>query len=420
MFAAKENIAKSNAGFHNLPTAFFQPKLSINQPTDVYEQEADAMADKAMRMVDADHTKQQFFKPTLTPVQRKCKDCEEEEKLQRKENSESKVQGNNELDNYVGYLSSSGHGLPGNVRQFFEPRFGNDFSNVRIHTDSVAAKSAQSINALAYTTGNNIVFNSGQYSPDSDSGKKLLAHELTHVVQQKGGADKSVQRDTIAKGKGYDPDQTIVNDKDMPNAIELMIEASPTLKPYLDPKAPNIDDKGAFKVKIGYANLLIAYKDCYGHEYSGDGEIGGFYCRKDGNIYMVAGQNKERTSTLGDAVHESIHKKSKYTLGPKFTDYINEGVTQYFADRVLNDQGLPDYKGHKYQDQLACAKDLISVAGIDEVAKEYFQGKSNLATVLHDKFSAELAAAHFNTVISFLHPSPQTFCKMLNEKSKNP
>ncbi len=69
---------------------------------------------------------------------------------------------------------------------------------MKIHTGEVAAKSAQSINALAYTTGNNIVFNAGQYAPESDSGKRLLAHELTHVVQQGGGVQaKTVQRDSI-------------------------------------------------------------------------------------------------------------------------------------------------------------------------------------------------------------------------------
>ncbi len=415
MFAAKENIAKSNAGFNNRHSGFFQPKLSINQPNDVYEQEADAMADKVMRMPDTENNQHGFFSPAITSISRKCQHCEKE-RMHHKEGPEANIRDNTELDNYVGSLSSSGQAMSESIRQFFEPRFGRAFSDVKVHTDSMAAKSTQSINAFAYTTGSDIVFNSGQYSPDSENGKRLIAHELTHVVQQKGGADKSVQRDTIAKDKGYDPD-TIVNSKDMPNAIELMIESSATLKPYLDPKAPKIDDKGKFKVKIGYANLLAAYNDCYGHEYGGDGDIGGFYCRKDGNIYVVAGSGKERSSTLGDAVHESVHKKSKYTLASKFTDFINEGVTQYFADRVLNDQGLPDYKGHTYQAQLACAKDLIRVSGgMDEVAKEYFQGKSDIANVLHDKFSAELAAAHTDTVISFVHPSPQNFCKMLKEK----
>jgi hypothetical protein len=179
---------------------FFQPKLSINQPNDIYEQEADHMADRVMRLSEPTLNDNTFFKPSLTTVQRKCQHCEEEEKLHRKESSAGEVQGGKELDSFVGSLGSSGQALPQSSRSFFEPRFGQDFSSVRIHTDSVAAKSAQSINALAYTTGNNIVFNSGQYSPDSESGKKLMAHELTHVVQQSATNLSNVQRITCPEG----------------------------------------------------------------------------------------------------------------------------------------------------------------------------------------------------------------------------
>ena len=118
--------------------------------------------------------------------------------INRKEKSISETQVSNELDNYVSTLSSSGQPLSESSRQFFEPPFGQDFSHVKVHTDSVAAKSAQSINALAYTTGNNIVFNHGQYSPNSESGQRLMAHELTHVVQQNyvDTARKTIMRDT--------------------------------------------------------------------------------------------------------------------------------------------------------------------------------------------------------------------------------
>lgn len=170
-------------------STFFQPKLTVNQPNDVYEQEADAMADRVMRMVMPGYNGNTFFKPAADGIQRKCQHCENEEKVSRKEGSDSEVHGGYQLDNYVGSLNSSGQAMPESSRQFFEPRFGRDFSTVRIHTGSEAAKSAQSINALAYTAGNNIVFNSGQYSPESNSGKRLIAHELTHVVQQGKGAE---------------------------------------------------------------------------------------------------------------------------------------------------------------------------------------------------------------------------------------
>ncbi|MFT3823207.1 MAG: DUF4157 domain-containing protein [Chitinophagaceae bacterium] len=188
--------------------SFIQPKLTVNKPGDQHEQEADRIAEQVVQSKPADA----FFTSqpaSITPVQRKCAACEEEEKkgvqrkcdhcekeekkAQRKETNNASVNDAPSLDSYVGGLSGKGQALDPQVRSYYEPRIGYNFSNVRVHTDQVAAKSAQSINALAYTTGNNIVFNNGQYAPQTDSGKKLLAHELTHVVQQSGNTS-TVQR----------------------------------------------------------------------------------------------------------------------------------------------------------------------------------------------------------------------------------
>ncbi|HEV2447478.1 MAG TPA: DUF4157 domain-containing protein, partial [Candidatus Sulfopaludibacter sp.] len=95
--------------------------------------------------------------------------------------------------------SSAGGSLDPGVRSFFEPRFGFDFSRVRVFSDEKAAESARSIGALAYTAGSNIVFGGGRYQPGTRDGRRLLAHELTHVVQQGGAGGQSVpaiQRDT--------------------------------------------------------------------------------------------------------------------------------------------------------------------------------------------------------------------------------
>ena len=90
-------------------------------------------------------------------------------------------------------LGSSGQPLDLHTRAWLEPRFGHDFSSVRVHTDARAAESARAVNALAYTVGDDVVFDSGQYAPRTERGGHLLAHELTHVVQQsRGGA--SVQQ----------------------------------------------------------------------------------------------------------------------------------------------------------------------------------------------------------------------------------
>ena len=91
------------------------------------------------------------------------------------------------------------------LTNFFNQKMGYDFSNVKIHTDAVAAKSASSINAQAYTTGNHIVFNQNQYHPETTDGKKLLAHELTHVVQQQAKT-QSIQRKEDDKCRKDIPD----------------------------------------------------------------------------------------------------------------------------------------------------------------------------------------------------------------------
>lgn len=85
-------------------------------------------------------------------------------------------------------LSSPGHSLDAQTRDFMESRFHHDFSRTRVHTDARAAESAHAVNALAYTVGRDVVFGAGQYDPHSARGRRLLAHELTHTIQQGFGA----------------------------------------------------------------------------------------------------------------------------------------------------------------------------------------------------------------------------------------
>ncbi len=88
-------------------------------------------------------------------------------------------------------VRSTGQTLDKKTREFMEPRFGHSFSRVRVHTDDRAAESARSMNALAYTVGHHIVFGKGQYAPEKNSGKRLLAHELAHVVQQGANGERT-------------------------------------------------------------------------------------------------------------------------------------------------------------------------------------------------------------------------------------
>lgn len=89
-------------------------------------------------------------------------------------------------------LRSPGQPLDAETQAFMEPRFGHDFSHVRVHTDAKAAESARAVNALAYTVGRNVVFGTGQYAPETGMGQGLLAHELTHVIQQSAGSGEQL------------------------------------------------------------------------------------------------------------------------------------------------------------------------------------------------------------------------------------
>jgi len=117
---------------------------------------------------------------------RDCATCDEkkESNLQRKAGDHPEPGSVPHIVHEV--LSSSGNPLDANTRAFMEPRFGYDLGGVRIHTDSKAAESAQAVNALAYTVGNNIVFGASHYAPNTNNGRRLLAHELAHTVQQAG------------------------------------------------------------------------------------------------------------------------------------------------------------------------------------------------------------------------------------------
>jgi uncharacterized protein DUF4157 len=112
-----------------------------------------------------------------------CMGCKEKkQKLQRKSVDSGVPQAVPQIVHDV--LRSSGQPLSEVARTVMEPRFGHDFSRVRVHTDARAADSVQAVNAMAYTVGHHVVFGVGQYAPTTVAGKNLLAHELTHVVQQ--------------------------------------------------------------------------------------------------------------------------------------------------------------------------------------------------------------------------------------------
>jgi outer membrane protein OmpA-like peptidoglycan-associated protein len=173
-----------------LPGAI-QAKLIIGQVNDPLEHEADRVADQVMRMPDPNIS----IAVGPSQISRKCPACEEEAKTLRTKSATPPKFAADRAPNIVSeVLRSPGQPLEAGARSFFKPHFGRDFSNVRIHDDPQAAASARAIGALAYTAGHHVVFGAAQYQPGTSAGRQLLAHELTHVVQQHGTDDQRVQR----------------------------------------------------------------------------------------------------------------------------------------------------------------------------------------------------------------------------------
>ncbi len=221
------NIAKPKSFFQKSSTV--QPKLSIGQHNDPYEREADSVADQVVQRLSTSDTLQ--TKPVATAgtimplVQTKCTACEEEEKPQKKNNEEDRLKdklqkkpifesnakqpdediqrkctacekeeklqkksddnsAQSAIESRLASAKGSGSSLPNHTRQQMESSFGVDFSGVRIHSDSAAVQLSKDLQAQAFTHGNDIYFNTGKYDTHSVGGKHLLAHELTHVMQQ--------------------------------------------------------------------------------------------------------------------------------------------------------------------------------------------------------------------------------------------
>ncbi len=233
-------FGKNNESFfHASP---IQAKLTVNQPGDIYEKEADAMADKVVQRLSEPgsiQTKSNSSVGVVTPlIQKKCAHCEEEEKLEEKEKKDpvkEKIQKKPVFESNAGppddgslssgegrgeaiqrkcaacekekklqkkcetasqpssaniessLIASKGSGmpLPSVLRAQMENSFDADFSNVRIHNESSSVQMNRHLNAQAFTHGSDVYFNAGKYDTGSNAGKHLLAHELTHVVQQK-------------------------------------------------------------------------------------------------------------------------------------------------------------------------------------------------------------------------------------------
>jgi hypothetical protein len=184
-----------------------QTKLKMSAPGDAHEREADAIADKVMTQPEAAVQRNPAASEEEDEQKKKEAgkepDKKEEEEVQRKTaGGEATV--TDAAAAAIGARRGGGQRLPAGERAFFESRLGTDLGRVRVHADPEAARLSAGLSARAFTVGNDVFFGSGEYQPGSSSGRRLLAHELTHVLQQSGrnGAGKGSARGGMNDGTG--------------------------------------------------------------------------------------------------------------------------------------------------------------------------------------------------------------------------
>ncbi len=182
--------------------SFIQAKMSVNAPNDIYEQEADAVAASVVSRMRAPEVQREGEEEELQmmPIQREAeeeeelqmmplqREAEEEEELQmmpiQRKSSDGGFEVGGEIEQQINETRGRGSKLDDSTRSSFESAMGYDLSGVTIHTGDHASQLSRSVEAKAFTTGSDIYFGEGQYNPGSSDGQQLLAHELTHVVQQ--------------------------------------------------------------------------------------------------------------------------------------------------------------------------------------------------------------------------------------------
>lgn len=180
-----------------------QTKLAISRPDDIHEREADQVAEQVMRMPEsvlqhaAGYAGERVTCETLRPGSA-------DEPKHTRPGGRDQVSSQRSVNEA---LVAPGRPLDSLTRAYMEPRFGHDFSHVRVHMGGGAAElSSQLLGSRAYTVGHDIVFGAGEYAPEANEGRRLLAHELTHVVQQASTVGARGQR----TGDGHRPTPAMV------------------------------------------------------------------------------------------------------------------------------------------------------------------------------------------------------------------
>jgi len=413
-----------------------QPKLTVGPSNDKFESEADSVADKVVqrlgksgpaaapvasitpvvqlkcaaceqeeKMQKKEDGKDKGSMPATVQrkpifesnarkeeqVQRKCATCEQEEKLQKKEGDGSSPAPAPSVESSLRSSKGGGSPLPEGTRTKMESSFGADFSGVRVHTGSTAAQMSEQLNAQAFTHGNDIYFNTGKYDVSSRGGQHLLAHELTHTVQQ--GA--SIRR------------------KEMPQATPAARAAAPTVGPMGIPFiSPAISLPG---IKGGNSALQpgeLLQRD------SGDDDestLGKIWDATGGKVVDAAG---DAAGAVADFIIDKIR-----SLAPELFAFIDEirrvGVINYFKNKMMkavnsifdglqNNSELISAIFPQFGELLTRARVIINALAAGD-CKPLFAALNDLKDLV-----TKLAGEAWDAIVEFFQPAVDFFTDLWN------
>jgi hypothetical protein len=348
-----KNITEQKININNSQNLLLQQKI-INPINNV--------AGEKMRM------------PEQNFIQRKCAHCEEEEKAQRtplasfiqKKATENNSAVSDSVSNQIQSTKGNGNAMPDATKSFMENRFTTDFSNVKIHTGNYATQLSNQLNAQAFTIGNDIYFNEGKYQPESVQGKHLLAHELTHVLQQEKKSECIQRYET--------PEHQDLGDRALPELVEFLStdEGKQWAKQYgYDPKKLVTDirsDPFYNGAKLKLKTTEISW----------------------GDAIAMMGDYFGSVEELYNSPREKL-RGTKETKGLKFTSFIGKAPSTFIlGEHTIFHPGLLDIADKERKGEITDASSTI--------AKQEITGGDYLK--LAEKNTAHFAPVNRETYLS--------------------
>ncbi|MEO1401706.1 MAG: DUF4157 domain-containing protein [Cyanobacteria bacterium J06635_1] len=435
-----------------------QAKLTIGQPGDKYEQEADQVAAQAVQQINNPQAqREEDIQRQVSPEEeeeiKRAPAPEEEEEIQRtpispimkmpiqRQSSIPVGPASDDFEKTLSQARSGGRSLETSVQTKMESAIGADFSGVRIHTGTQADQLSRSIQAKAFTTGKDVFFKQGEYNPNSRSGQELLAHELTHTVQQGGATAKrqvdsahttscrcsnctgqriqrtirtSVQRETDARQSPHistgmaEPAslQRAVHENSATTKVRLGLGGEFTDSDEgLSYLASKVNDVLEVPNTLNFTSSWDTFKLEYAKylsiaEVGDESQANAKLVEADTNLKAAQcrGFTNQKSQTwyysqdpveASDVVHEMVHilsaKGGGTQLMAELGTFINEGVTHMFTKKLCGNMGIT--VAEAYPAETAFAEQLATAHGISLLYKAYFKGNvDGLLTAMAQKY----------------------------------